>query len=260
MQSERFARVVAIVAAMAVLSLLISVAFLADRALYYRAKWFATQSLVRAPLYSLVQDREELVTPSRARWVLLGDSRFFQLPVPERFNLRPKTGVSLVNKGEGGAMANRTMEIFKDEVLALHPRGALVQVGINEVMALTPEQAQSALETFVADFVSASRQNGIEPAVSTILPVSQMYLFQGERLIVINAGKYERWNATVARINDRIRQYCAQNNVRMLDLEATMKDDQGRVQAFKYDGDGVHLAEDGQRSVVEAIVRFIGEQ
>lgn len=231
-----------------------STGYLIDSALYYRSEWFSTQNLVRAPFYSLVSDQTELTQTQPSRWVIFGDSRVFRLPPLSQFQIALPSNTSLINKGEGGITSARASEIFEKEILPLQPKVALFQVGINDVMTQESSQAVTSMKTFVNNFIESCRKNKIEPVLSTVIPVSELYLFKNIRWVTLKSGQFQKWNNVVSEINEWIRQESTSKGLRLVDFDKLLRDENQQVIKHMYDGDGVHLSSEGQKLILQKTV------
>lgn len=231
----------------AVLLLLVANGLLLDRCLYYRARWFEAQALMRPPGHSLVADRRELDAPRKpGRLLLVGDSRVFRLPTPSALGI-DFGPVSPLNKGIPGGGVVTALTVLSAEGMALEPLTVFAQVGINDVMNDAPEVAVARIRRFVDDFRVTVSARGATPAISTVIPLGRRHLLMSRKALPYTPARYREWNRTVAAVNGWIRAYAATHAVRLVDLDRAMRDSSGRPQDEWFDADGVHLSAAGNR-------------
>jgi len=233
-----------------------AIAILTDVYLYYRAKYVAAESIVHAKGYSLVDDQKESIRPEHPeRLLLLGDSRVFRLPLPIKFETNLGK-ISIVNKGLGGGVI-RVSEVFASEGAALKPALVFVQTGINDVINDAPEIAVLRFQQFAKDFPVVVRKQGAELVLSTIIPVCRRRLFRYWEFLPYWPTNYRKWNQTVQIINAWLRKYAAIHEIRLIDLDLAFRDSSGGLREKCFDGDGIHLSNEGNRLLWEQLAAKI---
>jgi len=139
------------------------------------------------------------------------------------------------------------------EGAALKPAFVFVQIGINDVINDSPENAVPRFQQFVKDFPVTVRKQGAEPILSTIIPVCRRQLFRYWNLLPYYPPHYRKWNQTVQIINSWLREYAVTNGIQLVDLDLAFRNGSGGLREECFDGDGIHLSAEGNHLLWEQL-------
>lgn len=223
--------------------------FSIDRALYYRERWFDCQAKLKAQGHSMVQDDLELHATETPRLILVGDSRFFRLSPPGK-----QTSYSIINKGVGGLTSDAMLPVFDKEVALLKPTAVVLQIGINDVLYKQGELGPADVKKNIKIVVEKCAALGIKPILTTVIPLGNKYLFQKMKLIGLKSKEFEAYNNQVTPLNTWIRGFAQENNYQLLDFAQSVRDGNNQINDEYFDGDGVHLSQNGDKLLWQSIL------
>ena len=121
-----------------------------------------------------------------------------------------------VNRGISGQRAAGFLLRFRPDVVELSPKAVVIEFSS---FNFRPENTIKEFEDYIACMVDIARQNGIEPLLTTVVPVRED--FESEIEIPYNVQDslqvFNRWLVG----------YCRENKARLLDFARLLGDDKG---------------------------------
>ncbi|MES2390990.1 MAG: SGNH/GDSL hydrolase family protein [Acidobacteriota bacterium] len=163
--------------------------------------------------------------PDKPRVVFMGDSitSYWMHPNNNFF-----TEEGYINRGMGGQTTQQMLLRFRQDVVNLGPRVVVILAGTNDIAANTGLTTVPAIENNLMSMVDLARSNHIRVVLCTLLPAAH-YPWRPE---IVPAP-------IVAELNAWIRQYAAQQNIKLVDLFAAMSNPDGSMKST-LSNEGVH--------------------
>ncbi len=180
----------------------------------------------------------------RPQWMVFGDSRARQWPVPSGWQ-----DSEFVNAGIGGQTSTQVLGRYEAHVQPLRPRHLLVQVGINDIklVGLSAAPAAAVVARYqdnIQALVEKTQADGIQLVLTTVFPPAQPSLL-----------RRRMWNpaasAALAQINGFLETLVAPG-VRVVDAAALLARPDGFLDAA-YAADFLHLNAAGYRRLNQAL-------
>lgn len=208
-------------------AILLSLAFVSSRG-EDAAKWAdldryaaANDSIIAAAAYPRV--------------VLMGNSITEMWPVrnPHLFTSNP----DIVGRGISGQTSYQMLLRFSNDVIALHPKIAVISAGTNDIAENTGKYDEERTMANIKAMADLARANGIKPVLACVLP----------------AGGF-KWRPDIKdamekiqSLNGRIKEYAVANGIYFVDYYTPMvnSDHTAMNPAFAIDSPGVHPNSDG---------------
>jgi lysophospholipase L1-like esterase len=161
---------------------------------------------------------------SSPRVVFMGDSitENWQLADPEFFDGR------VVNRGISGQTTAQMLVRFRADVVALRPRIVHILAGTNDVAGNTGPMTTQDFENNIMSMVDLAQANGITVVVASIPPAAS-FTWRPEVKPV----------PTITALNEWLREYCAQQDIRYVDYYSALAGSAGEFPA-ELSNDGVH--------------------
>lgn len=185
----------------------------------------------------------------RAEPVVLffGDSRARAWPAPAL------PGANVANRGADGQTSVQCLLRFDAHVTALQPDVVLIQVGINDLVAIAslPDEQDSLVEETgnnIAELVDRARGLGATVIVTTIFPPGRIPL-------VYRPFWSDEIDEAVVEVNERIRRL-AREGVVVFDTVPILAGDDGSVRP-PYAADELHLNAAGYDALNEALIPLL---
>jgi lysophospholipase L1-like esterase len=165
--------------------------------------------------------------PGKPRVVFMGDSI-------TAYWLHPGNGFfteeGYINRGMGGQTTQQMLLRFRQDVVNIGASVVVILAGTNDIAANTGLTTIPAIENNLMSMVDLARANHIRVVLCTLSPATH-YAWRPE---IVPAPQ-------VAELNAWIRQYTAQQDIKMVDLFAAMaKPDGGMKDGLSNGGEGVH--------------------
>ena len=141
-------------------------------------------------------------------------------------------GKPYLNRGIGGQPTPQMLVRFRQDVIDLHPKVAVILAGTNDIAGNTGPMKLETIESNYSSLAELARAHNIRVVFSSVLPVhnytpkSQDFFAQRspEKILALN-----RW----------LKDYCVANSVTYLDYFTLMVDDKGLLKRDLAD-DGLH--------------------
>lgn len=169
------------------------------------------------------------------RVVLMGNSITEMWPVrnPHLFTSNP----DIVGRGISGQTSYQMLLRFSNDVIALHPKIAVISAGTNDIAENTGKYDEERTMANIKAMADLARANGIKPVLACVLP----------------AGGF-KWRPDIKdamekiqSLNGRIKEYAVANGIYFVDYYTPMvnSDHTAMNPAFAIDNPGVHPNSDG---------------
>ncbi len=169
------------------------------------------------------------------RVVLMGNSITEMWPVrnPHLFTSNP----DIVGRGISGQTSYQMLLRFTNDVIALHPKIAVISAGTNDIAENTGKYDEERTMANIKAMADLARANGIKPVLACVLP----------------AGGF-KWRPDIKdamekiqSLNGRIKEYAVANGIYFVDYYTPMvnSDHTAMNPAFAIDSPGVHPNSDG---------------
>lgn len=169
------------------------------------------------------------------RVVLMGNSITEMWPVrnPHLFTSNP----DIVGRGISGQTSYQMLLRFSNDVIALHPKIAVISAGTNDIAENTGKYDEERTMANIKAMADLARANGIKPVLACVLP----------------AGGF-KWRPDIKdamekiqSLNGRIKEYAVANGIYFVDYYTPIvnSDHSAMNPAFAIDSPGVHPNSDG---------------
>ena len=184
--------------------------------------------------------------------VFAGSSLMEMFPI-EKFVAEDGLGVTVYNRGVGGFITQELMDNIETCILALAPSRLFINIGTNDLSS-----AQTPIENIMALY------GQILDRVKEKNPRCRIYLM-AYYPINYEAAEEEmkpclkiRTNEKINRANGAVEKLAAEKGARFIDVNAPLKDEQGRLKA-EYTIEGIHINDEGYRSIFGELMRYATE-
>lgn len=141
-----------------------------------------------------------------------------------------------VGRGISGQTSCQLLLRFRQDVLDLHPRVVVINVGTNDIAGNTGNYVPALTMDCIRSMAELAIYNGIKVVLTSVLPVKE-YPWRKEIADVPQK---------VAELNREIRQYAVENGFSYIDYYTALRDEEGGLPAA-YGYDGVHPTAEGYR-------------
>jgi lysophospholipase L1-like esterase len=161
--------------------------------------------------------------------IFIGDS------IIARWNLESSfPGKTYLNRGIGWQTTSQVLLRMHQDVVDLHPRTVVIEVGTNDLTGIVGEVSMSEIESNYQAIYEIASSNGIRVLFASILPVNE-YSKEARSLHVFALHPPEKIKA----LNQWLRGFCSDHRLDYLDYYAAMVDGRGFLRSDLSD-DGVH--------------------
>lgn len=169
------------------------------------------------------------------RVVLMGNSITEMWPVrnPHLFKSNP----DIVGRGISGQTSYQMLLRFSEDVIALHPKIAVISAGTNDIAENTGKYDEERTMANIKAMADLARANGIKPVLACVLPA------EGFKWRPDIKDAMEK----IQSLNGRIKEYAVANGIYFVDYYTPMvnSDHTAMNPAFAIDSPGVHPNSDG---------------
>jgi lysophospholipase L1-like esterase len=141
-------------------------------------------------------------------------------------------GKPYINRGIGGQTTPQMLVRFRQDVIDLHPKVALILAGTNDIAGNTGPMRNEDIEADLASMAELARAHDIRLVFASILPVHN-YTEKSKDFFA------QRPQARILELNTWLKDYCAKNNIVYLDYFSALADDKGMLKKDLAD-DGLH--------------------
>jgi lysophospholipase L1-like esterase len=170
----------------------------------------------------------------------------------------PFPGYRVVNTGKGGDETQQVLARF-GEVLAAKPSAVILWGHINNIHRAPAGQMEIAKERARANFremVAIAKANGITPILATEVTLSEAVGFMNRLAAFVGGlrgkeGYAARINREVREVNDWLRGFAREQNLKLLDLEKVLDDGEGFRDTDYTTDDGTHISAAGYAALTK---------
>lgn len=148
----------------------------------------------------------------------------------------------IIGRGISGQTTSQMLVRFRKDVLAHYPKYVLILAGTNDIARNTGKIELDDIAGNIISMCEIAKVNNIEPIIVSILPSKQY----GWRPHVENVAE------DITKVNQMLKTYAKNQNVKYLDLHEVLKDAEGGLPK-EYSNDGVHPTMNGYM-VIEPLV------
>lgn len=150
-------------------------------------------------------------------------------------------GKPYVNRGISGQTTPQMVLRFQQDVIDLNPKVVVILAGTNDIAGNTGPITLEQIRDNMLSMVQLAKANGIIPVVSSVLPAYDYPWRPGKQP-----------NIKIPKLNEMLRQMCAEQKAPYLDYFEVMADDRNGLPAA-YTTDEVHLTKEGY-AIMEKLV------
>src|ERR1700733_4067132 len=189
--------------------------------------------------------------PTENRVVFLGDSITDYWKLADYFPGKP-----YINRGIDGQTTPQMLVRFRQDVIALHPRGLVVLAGTNDVAGVTGPARNEDIEASYASMAESARLHHIRVVFASLLPANN-YTEDAKESFAL------RPRERLLALNTWLKDYCAKNGFVYLDYFSAVVDDKGMLRRDLSD-EGLHPNASGYKVMAplaeKAIARAIASK
>jgi lysophospholipase L1-like esterase len=167
-------------------------------------------------------------------------------------------GYQVVNTGKGGDETQQVLARF-DEVLAARPAAVILWGHINNIHRAPAGQMEAAKERAKANYremIDRAQSNGIAVIVGTEVTLSEAVGFMNRLAAFVGGlrgkeGYAAKINKEVRAVNEWLRGYAREKNLKVLDFEKVFDDGDGFRKTEYTDDDGTHISPEGYAALTK---------
>ena len=161
--------------------------------------------------------------------IFIGDS------IVAKWNLESSfPGKAYLNRGIGWQTTSQVLLRMHQDVVDLHPRTVVIEVGTNDITGIFGEVSMPEVESNYRAMYEIASSNGIRVMFASLLPVNE-YSKQAKSLHIFALHPPEN----IKVLNQWLRGFCSDHNLQFLDYFAAMVDERGFLRSDLSD-DGLH--------------------
>jgi lysophospholipase L1-like esterase len=172
-----------------------------------------------------------------SRVVFLGDSITDYWKLADYFPGKP-----YINRGIDGQSTPEMLVRFRQDVIDLHPKVAVVLAGTNDIAGVTGRTSNEDIEANYASMAELARAHHIRVVFASVLPVHN-YTHDAEESFAL------RPRERILGLNKWLKDYCAMNGFVYLDYFSALVDERGMLKRALSD-DGLHPTDAGYKVMV----------
>ncbi len=146
--------------------------------------------------------------------------------------------VAIENKGMDGDSTSGMVNRFTMSVVPEKPDYVVIMGGLNDLFTRLPSDD---VYRNLVQITQMSREIGAEPIILSTTPV---------------AGAHD-FNSIIKELNNRVRGYCTENDIRFIDLFSELVHNGTITEA--YSNDGVHLSDGGYKKIISILAPLLLE-
>lgn len=200
----------------------------------------------------LCRYREENKTALPGQVVFAGSSLMEMFPIGKLLSEHHDHTV-IYNRGIGGFVSRELLEAIDVCILDLKPARLFINIGTNDLSdssILIPQLMEN--------------YDRIITAVENSLPQTEIYLMAYYPVNYEASAEHMkeclriRNNEKIAAANAEVKKLAEKHGQKYIDVNTNLKDDQGRLRA-EYTIEGMHINEDGYRSIYPELMTYVKE-
>ena len=187
----------------------------------------------------------EYEKPGNENYVLLGDSLTDWYPISDFFSDK----YPIINSGFAGFKTGDLLRDMDKTVYRYNPTKVFIQIGTNDLNGSDPNIDEA--YNNIVQIINNIKENR---------PKAEIYF---ESLYPVNRsieekGAEERENADIIALNEKISNYCKDNNVTYMDMYKLLSDENGELKR-EYTSDGLHLSTEGYTVLSNELKKYMKE-
>lgn len=180
-------------------------------------------------------DNAKVIAPSKneQRVVFMGDSITDGWDAPNNGGFFP--GKPYINRGISGQTTPQMLIRFRRDVIELKPKVVVILAGTNDIAGNTGPTTLEAIEDNLTTMAELARANDIRVVFSSLLPISDYEVRNGQPIIQSQRRPPEKIKA----LNEWMKSYASAHHLTYLDYYSAMVDEKGFLKNELSD-DGLH--------------------
>ena len=183
-------------------------------------------------------------------FVFLGDSITDWYPFEDFYS----SDVPIINSGFAGYTSEELLKDMDKTVYQYNPTKVFIQVGTNDLNCDNPDTEKILKNiTRIINNVKKNRPNS-EVYLESIYPINKT---DDEKINKGCVGKRE--NIDIVSLNEKLEEYCNNNDVVYIDLYDELSDDRGDLK-LEYTTEGLHLSREGYQVVSKILKQYLKEK
>ena len=185
--------------------------------------------------------------------VLFAGSSLMEMFPVEKFAAADRLPVTVYNRGVGGFVTDELLAALDTCIIDLQPKKLFINIGTNDL-----SDSSRSIESIMSNYAL------ILDKVKKAVPGVKIYLMA---YYPVNYGAASpemkpclliRSNEKIALANAEVKKLAERTGARYIDVTAPLKDENGDLRA-EYTIEGMHINEDGYRSVYPLVKQYILE-
>lgn len=196
--------------------------------------------------------REENKTAEYGRVVFTGSSLMEMFPI-EKLLRENGDDTVIYNRGVGGFLSGELLEVIDVCAVDLKPSKVFINIGTNDLSWSSISVGQL-MENY--DKIITAIEKGV-PGVVIYLMAYYPVNYEAASEEMKECLKI-RTNEKITAASAEVKKLAEKHGQRYIDINEKLKDGQGRLKA-EYTIEGLHINEEGYRSVYDDIMRYVKE-
>ena len=173
--------------------------------------------------------------------VFFGDSITEWYPISEIFGDLP-----IVKSGIEGYETSDLLERMEKMVYNYNPTKVIILIGTNDLKYSDDDEQKVANN--IQEIIKNIKEKRPKSKIyyQTIYPVNRK----------MGSATEERYNDEIDKVNEIMKDYCKNNNVKYIDMNSELSDDEGNFDS-KYTNDGLHPNDLGYARISQVLLKYI---
>ena len=193
----------------------------------------------------------ELNKTARKGQILFAGSSLMEMFPVEKLLRERGVECTVYNRGIGGYVTREMMDNLNACVTDLQPRRLFINIGTNDLSH--PEVTPEILMNRYEEIIAAIERDvpGVEIYMMAYYPINY-----DAAADFMKPGLLIRTNEKINAANALVEQLALRRGHRYIDVNRTLKDDQGRLKA-EYTIEGMHITEEGYRAIMDDLTPYV---
>ena len=195
-----------------------------------------------------VETKTRKVVTVSPNYLFLGDSITDFYDLEKYFPDDP-----VVNSGINGDQTTDILEDMEERVYQYNPSKVFLLIGTND---LQHERSIDEIVDNIKKIVEGIKENRPEAEIyiESIYPINNT---DAEKIDHDMVGR--RTNEDIMTINEKLQQYCQENDVVYIDLYNELIDEDGNLKE-EYTKEGLHMSDEGYEAITEKLKQYMDEE
>jgi|SRR5690554_3271556 len=177
--------------------------------------------------------------------VFLGDSLTDFYQIEEFFH-----DYKVYNRGIASDTTKGVLDRLEDNVISIQPRKVFLQIGTNDYIRRNNDY----IFTNIIEIVNRLK-NSIEDVKVYII---SLYPVNHKAKVYSRFFTTVRNNKTIRALNERLKEYCENNNLSYIDVHSHLVDSKGNLEK-KYTVEGLHINYEGYDVITKVLLPYVRE-